>query len=289
MQGIVNGLISGSGIALLALAFAIVYIPTRTFHLALGGVYTLAPFIAWACILNGWPKTIAITCALIASIATSVICELGNHWRLENKGSGFATQMIASLGTYIVIVQSIVLVWGNESRVLRAGLDPVLSIANLVITQAQILTASVSIASMIAFFLVLHFSNIGLSLKAIAGNAKEFALRGHNVRVLRVIVFSISGALAGISGLLISNDIGFEPYGGLVALLPAIVATIIGGRFSFAGAVLGGIFLGVVRSATVYFLSSQWQDAVTFLLLAACLFVLPNGLLSRAGRVEADA
>ena len=73
---------------------------------------------------------------------------------------------------------------------------------------------------------------------------------------------------------------------GLDALLLGIAAVIIGGRDSFLGPALAGILLGVVRSGVIWFLSAQWEDAVTFTLLILFLFLRPQGLLGKKRRLE---
>jgi branched-chain amino acid transport system permease protein len=145
----------------------------------------------------------------------------------------------------------------------------------------------VGIIVLTGFYGWLVFSKLGLQMRALADNPVELALYGYNVRMLRIISFSMAGFLCGISSLLVAYDIGFDPQGGLATLLLAVVAMIVGGRNSFAGPVLGGIILGVTRSEVVWFLSARWQEAVTFLLLALFLFFRPNGLLSPKTRLEA--
>ena len=289
MQIFVNGIITGLTIAVLALAFSVVYLPTRVFHVALGGVYAFVPFIAWACLRLGWPWQLAMTMAVLIGVGLSMSCELVNHCPLERKKSSSGAHLVSSLGIYIVIVQAIALIWGNETKVLRTGLDAVVALGDIVITHSQILAALVSVVVLAFFYLWLRFSNLGLQFRALADNPTEFALRGYNVRRLRIVAFGISGILCSVGALLVSYDIGFDPHGGLVALLLAVVAMIIGGRESFFGPVIGAILLGLIRSEVVWFLSARWQDAVTFLLLILFLLVRPNGIFGRKGRLEAEA
>lgn len=289
MQIIVNGLISGLTIALLALAFSIVYLPTRVFHVALGGVYAAIPFIAWACLRWGWPWYLAVTVATLMGVGLSFVCELINHAPLERKRASSGAHLVSSMGIYIIMIQALALIWGNETKVLRTGLDAVVSVGDIIITHAQIIAAVISIVMLSTFYCWLRLSNLGLQFRALADNPVEFALRGYNVRRLRLVAFSISGVLCSGSALLISYDIGFDPHGGFVALLLAVVAVIIGGRESFMGPVVGGILLGLVRSEVVWFLSARWQEAITFLLLMLFLFIRPNGLFGRKGRLEAEA
>jgi branched-chain amino acid transport system permease protein len=219
----------------------------------------------------------------------SLLCELINHNPLERKRATSGTHLVSSLGIYIIIIQAVVLIWGNETKVLRTGLDTVAAVGGIIITRSQIIAAVVSVVIIAVFYCWLRFSSLGLQFRALADNPTEFALRGYNVRRLRLMVFGISGIFCSGSALLVSYDIGFDPHGGLVALLLAVVAVIIGGRLSFMGPVVGGILLGLVRSEVVWFLSARWQEAITFLLLALFLFVRPNGIFGRKGRLETEA
>jgi branched-chain amino acid transport system permease protein len=281
MQIFVNGIITGLTVAVLALAFTVVYLPTRVFHIALGGVYAAVPFITWTCLQWGWSWYIAVTVASLIGVGLSLACEWINHAPLAH--------LVSSLGIYIIMVQAVALIWGNETKVLRMGLDAIVAFGDIIITRAQLFAAGGAVLVLALFYGWLRFSRLGLQFRALADNPKELGLRGYNIRRLRRVAFGMSGILCSVSTLLVSYDIGFDPHGGLVALLLAIVAVIIGGRESFLGPVLGGILLGLVRSEVVWFLSARWQEAVTFLLLALFLFLRPNGLIGRKGRLEAEA
>lgn len=288
MQVALNGIVDGLAIAALAVAWNVVYFPARVFHVALGGIYTAVPFIAWALLQKGMSTPVAVAVAVLAGMLLSLGCEFANHWRLERRGAGAATHLIASLGLYIVIVQAVALIWGTETKALRTGLDNVVNIGNVVATQAQLLSGGVSLALMVVFALWLHKTGMGLRFRALAENPTEFALRGFNVRGMRLMAFGLAGAIAAACALVAANDDGFDSNGGLSALLLAVVAGIIGGRLSFLGAALGGLLLGVARAEIVWFLSARWQEALTFLLLALFIFLRPNGLISRVHRLEAS-
>lgn len=289
MQILANGLITGLTIVALALAFVVVYLPTRVFHIALGGVYTVVPFIAWACLQAGWPWFLAITVATLIGVLISLACEQFNHAPLESKQASSGAHLVSSLGIYIVMIQIIVMIWGNESRFFRTGPGAVVTVGNTILTQPQIIAAIASTIAIALFYGWLQYSNLGLQFRALADNPKEFALRGYDVNRLRLIAFGISGLLGSVSSLVVAYDVGFDPNAGLVAVLLAVVAVLIGGRQSFWGPILGGMLLGLIRAQVVWFLSARWQEAVTFLILALFLFLRPNGLLGQKGRLESEA
>jgi branched-chain amino acid transport system permease protein len=289
MQILLNGAITGLIVAVMALAFTVVYLPTRIFYIALGGVYALAPFLVWTGLQWGWAWYVAVAVTLLIAISLSLGCELLNHAWLEKKRAAGGTHLIASLGTYIVLVQTIAIIWGNETKVLRQGVDGVLHLAGVTLTQAQVGGAAIALLTIAGFYIWLQFSKLGLQFRAMADNPMELALRGYSIRNLRLVAFGIAGLLSAIASLLVAWDVGFDPQGGLAALLLAVVASIIGGHQSFFGAVLGGILLGVMRSQVVWFLSAQWQEAVTFMILAIFLLFRPQGLIGQKRRLEAEA
>lgn len=289
MQIILNGLISGSAIALLAVAFQMVYLPTRVFFIGLAGIYSLSPFLALSTIKAGATPALGIAFAVACCVLVAVACECLNHARLARKGASDGAHLIASLGIYIVLVQIIAIIWGNDTKTLRAGLDSTLHLGGSILTGSQVVMVGVAAALLCGVWAMLRASNIGLRLRALAENPTQFALFGYNVDAHRLIAFAFAGAFASVSSLLTAYDIGFDPYTGLHAVLLAVVAVIIGGRYSFAGPAIGGLLLGLVRAQVVWLLSARWQEAVTFGVLALFLLLRPHGLFGHKTRIEATA
>ena len=288
MQILINGLVSGSAIALLAVAFQIVYLPTRVFFIAVAGTYTLGPFVAWAVADAGVPLWIGVLVATLACIAFNLLAEWANHARLSRKEASVGVQLIASLGLYIIVVQAVAMIWGNQTKTLRQGIDDVTRFGDVIITGAQWATLLTAVLLLGGFLLFLKRSNLGLRLRALADNPRMFALYGYNINTHRLLAFGLSGVFAAAGSLSTAYDIGFDPHTGLHAALLAIVAVIIGGRGSFVGPILGGLLLGLLRAQVVWHLSARWQEAATFALLAIFLLLRPQGIMGRQTRLEAE-
>jgi len=289
LQILANGIITGGIIAVMALAFTVVYLPTRIFYIALGGVYAIVPFLAWTGLQWGWAWYVAVAFALVIGVMLSLGCELLNHAWLEKKNASSGTHLVSSLGIYIIVVQAIAIIWGNETKVLRQGVDGVFNLIGVTLTQAQVGGAAIALLTIGSFYLWLQSTKLGLEFRALADNKNELALRGFSIQKLRLVAFGIAGLLSSIAALLVSWDVGFDPQGGLAALLLAVVASIIGGSQSFFGAVLGGILLGILRSQVVWFLSAQWSEAASFAILALFLVLRPQGLLGQKLRLESES
>jgi len=286
MQIIANGLIQGLLFALMGMAFSLVYSTTRTFHIALGAIYALAPYILLACIQAGVGWVIGVVAALCISALVGLICEEVLHWPFVRKGAPPEVHIIGSLGMFLVLIQIIALIWGNDTQVLRAGVDEVYTAAGIRLTRAQLVGGGGAIIVMAGFFLWLRRSDLGLQFRAMADNPVLLSLLGRNVRNLRRMVFMVSAGMAGVVALATAYDVGFDPHGGLQAVLVGIVATIMGGRGSLFGAALAGLLLGILRSQVIWHFSARWEEAATFLILALILFFRPQGLFGRALRLE---
>jgi branched-chain amino acid transport system permease protein len=289
MQIIINGLISGLVISVVAIGFNSVYLPSRTFYIALGGVYAITPFIAWACLQYKLPLFFAIFLAVSSGIVISIANEYFNHSPLENRKASTGAHLISSLGIYIIIIQVIAIIWGSETKVLREGIDKSFRVGSLIITKSQLISGFVAAFLIAAFLTWLKRNKLGIQFKALSDNPTELALRGFNIKKLRLFAFGLSGFLTAVASLLTAYETGFDPYVGMNAFLLAVVATIIGGQKSFIGPVIGGILIGIIRSQVVWHFSARWQDAFTFLILVIFLYLRPYGITGSKTRLESQS
>lgn len=286
MQIILNGLISGLVISVLAIGFNAVYLPTRIFYISLGGVYAITPFIAWACLQYKLPLGFAFLVSVLAAMIISMVNEFFNHSPLGKRKASPGAHLISSLGIYIIIIQVIAIIWGSETKVLREGIDKAFKIGSLIITKSQLISGLLSAVLIAAFLTWLKRNKLGIRFKALADNPTELALRGYNIKKLRLFAFGLSGFLAAVASLLTAYETGFDPYVGMSAFLLAVVATITGGQKSFIGPVIGGILVGLIRAQVVWHFSARWQDAFTFLILVIFLYLRPYGIAGSKARLE---
>ena len=284
LQPLLNGVIQGLLFAVVAVAFSLVYATTGVFHLALGAIYALAPYVVLAAVQAGQPWFAGAAAAVLVAVVLGVAAEELMHHPLERKRAPAAVHLIASLGAFLVVGQLIVLLWGSDAQVLRAGVDTIHVLAGLTVAGGQSAGAAAAVVALAATFAWLRWTDIGLQFRALAGNPRLLATLGHDIRTLRRVVFAGSGALAAIAAIASARDVGFDPNVGMRTVLVGVAATIVGGRGSFAGAALAGVLLGVVRAQIVWHASARWEEAATFLVLAAFLLLMPDGLHGLARR-----
>lgn len=286
MQILINGMIDGLLIAIMGVAVSLIYSTTKILNIALGAFYVLAPYIVLAVLQQSLPWGLAILVAFISVSLLSLMSEKVIHWPLETSHSPGDIHLIASLGLLIVITQVTAIIWGNETQILRSELGTLYQLFNIRLTQAQVLSLISSISILALFFSWLKLSKMGLQLRALADNPLLLSIMGKNVRKLRYSIFLTGAILSASVAIVTAYDIGFDPYSGLHAVLLGIIAAIIGGKNSFIGAALAGLLLGIIQSQILWFGSAQWEDAVSFIVLALFLLFRPNGIFNREKRVE---
>lgn len=278
-QFIINGLITGILYSLLAIGFALVYNTTRIFHIAAAGIYVFAAYMFWFFVARvGLTVIPASIVAIVLTMVLSLLSELLVYRPLKNKKASLNVAMIASIGAMTVIINTIAMCFGNETKVIENVILQPLVFGDIIVTTPQKYQALIGLAVLVVFMIILQRTNWGLRLRALSSDETLFETLGYDTKATRVIVFLTSGVFIAIASCLTVYDIGLDPHMGMNVLINAMVAMIIGGVGRYDTCILGGISLGVLQSLTVYQFSSNWQNAVTFVLLIILLFLRPQGI-----------
>ena len=186
--------------------------------------------------------------------------------------------MIASIGMMTIIINVIAMFFGNETKVIENKILMPLHWGNIIITQPQMYEALVGGVVILGFVITLLSTRWGLKLRALSADETLFETLGFDTTKTRTNVFLVSGAFIAIASCLTVYDVGLDPNMGMSVMINAMVAMIIGGVGKFNTCIIGGILLGVLQSLTVYAFASNWQNAVTFLVLLIFLFLRPQGI-----------
>ena len=278
-QFVINGLITGILYSLLAIGFALVYNTTRIFHIAAAGIYVFAAYMFWFFVAKaGLPIILASFVAIALTMLLSLLSEILVYRPLKNKKASLNVAMIASIGAMTVIINTIAMCFGNETKVVENAILQSLTFGDIIITTPQKYQALIGIAVLIVFMIILQRTNWGLRLRALSADETLFETLGYDTKVTRIMVFLASGAFIAIASCLTVYDVGLDPNMGMSVLISAVVAMIIGGVGKFSTCILGGLTLGILQSLTVYQFASNWQNAVTFVVLLILLFLRPQGI-----------
>lgn len=278
-QFLINGFITGILYSLLAVGFALVYNTTRIFHIAAAGIYVFAAYMFWLFVAKaGLPVVLASLVALGMTMLLSLLSEVCVYRPLKKRNASLNVSMIASIGLMTVIINTIAMFFGNETKVVENTILKPFTFGNIVVTTPQMYQAMIGLVALTVFLLVIQYTNWGLRLRALSADETLFETLGYDTKATRIIVFLVSGAFIALASCLTVYDVGLDPNMGMSILINGIVAIILGGVGKFSTCILGGLALGILQSLTVYQFASNWQNAVTFLVLLILLFLRPQGI-----------
>jgi len=287
LQFIANGLCRGAVYALVATGFGLIYTTSGVFHIAHGAVYTLAAYALFSfLVLLKLPLAVSASLALITAGAGGMLIELCVYRPLDRKQASSTVLMISSLGVYIAIVNSIAMFLGNETRILRPGVEFTIAFGNVILTQVQLAQLLVALAVIGSYWFFLSRSSLGRLCRAVADDSILASVLGVKVEGTRLVASAIGSLLAAVGAILVALDVGVDPHVGFPVVLVAVVACIIGGLGRFITPALGGLLLGLIQSLVVWQTSAKWESAVTFAILIVFLLFRPKGLLQIRRRME---
>ncbi len=287
LQFIIYGLINGAILMLVALSFDMVYSSTRIFNMAHAGVYTVSSYMLLTFFTNlGWDLHLSVPIAIVISVFLNIMLEVFFFYPLEKKKLKGGVFIITSIGIYTIIINLIALFYGNETKIVLSGLQPIHKFGEIIITRIQFYQFFAPVAIVIILLLILKFTDLGRDIKALSNNPLLLSVLGASIRMIRIVIFSISAILVSIASMLVSLDVGMDPYVGIPILLNSVVAVIIGGKNNFAGIIAGSFMLTLIQCLVIYKFPSRWEPMVTFIILILVLIFKPDGLFSRKKRVE---
>jgi len=283
MQILFNIAFTGSVIALIALGFAVIYKTVRFFHFAHGIVFTAgAYFVLLFQLWFGCPLLLSILSAIVACTILGCLIEVLFYRHLRCNSSSSLIFLLASLGIYIFLQNVVSMFFGDETNSIRIGVvQEGLNIFGARITLIQIVTICVSIVLVAALSIFLKKTKIGSAMRAVASDPVLASISGINSNIVILWTFAIGSGLAGLAGILVALDVDMTPTMGMNALMMGVVAVMIGGVSSIPGIALGALLLATAQHLGAWFIGSQWQDAIAFVILVLFLLFKPEGFFGK--------
>jgi branched-chain amino acid transport system permease protein len=281
LQFAFSGLTVGAVYALVALGFTLIYNASDVINFAqgefvmIGGLATV--FIAAA----GIPLPLAALLAVVA--ATAVGLALYRFAIEPARGASAVSLIMITIGASIFLRGAAQVIFDKRYH----SLPPLLGDTPIKFGGAAILPQSLVVLAGALVIVVLLWAFIertlfGKAVLATAANKLAARLVGIDTRRTVGFSFAVSAAIGAIAGILIT-PITLTSYNiGTLLALKGFAAAMLGGIGSALGAVIGGLLLGLLEAFSAGYLSSQYKDAVAFIVILVVLFARPQGLLGRA-------
>jgi branched-chain amino acid transport system permease protein len=280
LQLLLNGLILGSEYALLGIGWAVIFNTTGTFHFAHGIVYTTGAYGAILCAeILGLPLAVSLAGGVLAAVLLALAIDQWAYQPMRRSGATPMTILITSLGILIVVENLVPIFFGTQSLRIAAIETRPLSIGPFFFTNIHVWKIGVTWALFWSLMAFLRFTRPGKALRAAGSNPEMAQIVGFNLRRLYLLAFALGSVLAAVGAILETADTGTTPHMGTTAVLVASMAVFLGGMGSLMGAALGGFFIGMAMSLSIWKLPSEWQLTVGFGLLVLVIALRPRGFL----------
>jgi len=297
LQQIINGLVLGSMYALVALGYTMVYGIINLINFAHGEVLMVGALTSWTIIglmqsaMPGAPGWIILVIALIISCvvaaALNFVIEKVAYRPLRN--SPKLAPLITAIGMSILLQTLAMIIWKPNYKPYPTLLPSApLHVGGAVITPTQIMILGLTAISLALLMWLVNYTKLGRAMRATAENPRVAALMGVKPDMVISATFIIGAVLAAIAGIMYASNYGTVQHTmGFLPGLKAFTAAVFGGIGNLAGAVVGGILLGLIESIgsgyigtlTGGLLGSHYTDIFAFVVLIIVLTLRPSGLL----------
>lgn len=277
MQFIFSGLTVGAVYALVALGFTIIYNASDVVNFAQGEFVMLGGMITVFTFEAGLPLPLA---ALIAILVTSAVGVALNKLAIEPaRGAPVVSLIIITIGASILIRGAAQIVFDKQLHRLPSfsGDEPIHMLGATILPQSLWVIGG-ALLVFVGLYLFFTRTLTGKAVLATANNRLAAQLVGINTGFMMTLSFALSAAIGALAGVLVTpiTLVGYDI--GVALALKGFAAAMLGGMGNPKGALAGGLLLGLFEALTAGYISSQYKEAVAFIVILAVLFVMPQGI-----------
>jgi branched-chain amino acid transport system permease protein len=278
VPAVLNGLMTGAVYALIALGLTLIYGVLHIINFAHGALLTAAMFAAFfAHKLLGFDP-------YMAAIGLSPLFFLIGYG-LQRYVIGPAAHgedrniLLVTLGLAVVIENALLYAFRADTRTINLPYAfDVVEIGTAFIAVSRVIAFATVIAVALLLWILMRFTRTGKAIRAVAKEKLGAELSGIDVAHIYAVTFGIGTACLAIAACLLLPTYYVNPHAGNAFVLVAFTIVVLGGMGSVAGALLGGLFVGVVESLSGLYLGESLGQIGIFVMFILVLLFRPSGL-----------
>ena len=265
---------------LIAVAVSITWSSLGLINLGYGFVFSFAGYWAWLTAenLSEWPPLVALAGIIGGAVGGIIICLLV-FIPLHDKQNFTTRGMIGTLAISLIGSQAMLMTFGPRAKSLPEifGFWSV-SIGDTILTSDKVGIVVCSVLMLVFVVFWMRGSRRGLEIRAMMMNPHAASIVGIGIRSTGLYVMAMTGAMAGLASVLLSQTYYIAPFSGLTPLIKGISIALCGGLGSVQGAVIAALILGATEAVTARFLGGQYVLITQFLVIIMILIVRPRGI-----------
>lgn len=290
LQQIINGLMLGGILAFVAVGFTLTIGMLNFLNFTIPALFMVAGMTLWALATAGphpfgvgmhWIGAAAL--AVAVTVAASLLVERFTYRFMKAKygdATEHAVPLVSSLGFLLIFEHLVITLWSTEAqRVSLPFADTDLRLGGLVVGVPQLASLALAFVMVALLSALLARTRLGRALRAIAENPDAATLMGVEVNRIVPVVFVITGLLSALAGILYAASYRtVSPFIGDAVAADAIAGMVLGGLGNVWGAIVGGLFVGMVKVLAISWFGAEIEKIPVWGLLLVILVFRPTGL-----------
>ena len=284
-QQLVNGITLGSTYALIAIGYTLVLGVLNKLNIAHGELFMVGAFTGIAAAQSGAPLAVSVAAAFLVAGLAAVAIERTCFYPLRK--ASFLSPMLSTIAFGILLQNLATQFFGSDpSRFPDTSASFRLSFGTISVSAIHIAILATALGLMVGIDLLVRKTRWGIAVRATSDDPETAAQQGMHPSRVTMTTFFVSGALAGVAGVLTTLVYSqVTPHTGVRQGLIGMVAMVIGGMGNLRGAMIGGLAIGLIETLNDAYFSAGYRDLVIFSIFFAFLIFKPEGLFpAQAGR-----
>lgn len=281
---VVNGLTAGSEYALIAAGLALIFGVVEIVNFAQGELYMAGAYFLYIAQTHfHLPYAFALLVQLVMMALLGVLFYVVVIRRILERG--WQVQLVATLAVSILLVNLAIVTAGSLPKTVNSSLTYEIVTAGPVRLSAQrILVFATAIVAFALLASFLKYTKTGRAMRAVAQNRQAAAVVGVPIQRIGLAAVVIGCLLCGLASGTIAPLHNVEPTMGMLVIIKAFAAVIMGGFGNVTGAIVSAFVLGLTESFAIGYISSAYADAIVFAVMIVVLLFRPNGVFGKAVR-----
>jgi len=277
MNALVNGILLGGVLALLAFGMNLIFGVVKVIHMAYGQSVMLGMYAVYT--LSGiynLPLLVSAAAAIVIMAVFGALLQVVVIQRLLQANR--LNQLLALAGLIIVFENFAQVVWGADLRGIQVFM-PVLSVGNVFIKTSNLVAfvGALVVLGLLHFFLQRTY--LGLAIRAIAQDLPGAWLMGISPRTIYLVTLAVGGGLTGVIAAFFSPIYSVHPHFGGSFTMMAFIIVVLGGMGNLLGGFIGAFIIGIVTSLAAVLTSTEIAEIIALVIFIGVVLVRPQGLL----------
>jgi branched-subunit amino acid ABC-type transport system permease component len=278
LASVIDGVLVGSVYGLAAMGLTLIWGVMNVINLAHGAIIVLGMFVLYlVATALGLPPYGAIPVMILFGFSFGVAL----YWIAVHRmiGRPALMSLLATFAVNMILIGLGTALWTTSPYNVPVAM-PGITWQGYTFTGTHIMAAALAAVIAGLLYLLLYRTRIGKAIRAVANNREAAELSGIPTTQVLSLAFGLGVALAGVSGTLIATLFPFTVLSGEAYQLKSFVVTVLGGLGNPAGALMGGVALGLIEGLATPFMPVSWIPIVEFGLFVLCLIAFPHGIFA---------